>query len=80
MSLRSRRLSKYMLGAAVKPSRGSSASGRAARLGLQGTCGKPVVESRKSRLGSSQPAAALRCNPWRGSRGRGFSASSEVRA
>ena len=59
---------------------GDSASGRAERLRHEGAFGKPVVESWKSPFGSSRPAAALRCNQRRGSRGSGFSASSEVRA
>ena len=73
-------LTRRPLGAAVKSSRGGSASGRAARLGHEGTFGKAVVESRKSPLGSSRHAAALRCHQRRSSRGRGASASSQVRA
>ena len=73
-------LTRHPLGAAVKSSRGGSASGRAARFGHQRTFGKAVVESRKPPLGSSRPAAALRCHQWRKSRGRGASASSQVRA
>ena len=73
-------LTRRPLGAAVKSLRGVSASGRAARLGLEGAFGKPVVKSRKSPFGSSRPAAALRCYPWRESCDHGVSASSQVRA
>jgi hypothetical protein len=74
-------LSKYMLGAAVKSSRGFSASGRAARLGVEGVRGgrRPNMR-RQPHSGSSRPAAALRCYQWRESRVRGVSASSQVRA
>ena len=73
-------LTRHPLGAAVKSSRGGSASGRAARLGVEGTFGKSVVESRKLSFGSSRPAAALRCYRWQTSRARGVFASSQVRA